>query len=115
MHGFLTAALGRTLLIMALLSCSQSGGVVDVAPEDATVNDVEAKLKELQDRFTKVSEEQARTLCGPRLDHLNRSLNFGPDYWLVEPVRIKDRMELLYELDDRLDRIEEELKDIPCR
>ena len=39
----------------------------------------------------------------------------GPDYWLVEPVRINHRMELLYELDDRLDRVEEELKDTPCR
>ena len=101
--------------MVALAACSQSGGVVDVAPEDATVKDVEAKLKELQDRFTKISEKEVRTLCGPRLDHLNRSFNFGPDYWLVEPVRIKDRMELLYELDDRLDRIEEELKDIECR
>ncbi len=101
--------------IMALAACSQSGGVVDVAPEDATAKDVEAKMKELQDRFTTISEEQVRTLCGPRLDHLNRSFNFGTDYWLVEPVRIRDRMELLYELDDRLDRIEEELKDIECR
>ena len=70
--------------------------VVDVAPEDATVKDVEAKMKELQDRFTKISEEQVKTLCGPRLDDLNGSLNFGSDYWLVEPVRIRDRMELLY-------------------
>ncbi len=99
---------------MALVACSQSGGVVDVAPEDATVKDVEAKMKELQDRFTKISEEQA-ALCGPRLDHLNRSLNFGSDYWLVEPIRIRDRMELLYELHERLDEIEEELKDIECR
>ena len=100
--------------IVALAACSQSG-VVDVAPEDATAKDVEAKLKELQDRFTKISEEQVRTLCGPRLDHLNSSFNFGPDYWLVEPVRVRDRMELLYELAERLDEIEEELKDIECR
>ena len=101
--------------IVALAACSQSGDVVGVAPEDATAKDVAAKLKELQDRFTTISEEQVRTRCGPRLDHLNRSFNFGPDYSLVEPVRIRDRMELLYELDDRLDRIEEELKDIECR
>ena len=101
--------------LVAVVSCSQSGGVVDVAPEDATVEDVEAKVRELLDRVTEISEEQARTSCGPRLDHLNSNFNIGPDYWLVEPFRIKDRMELLYELEDRLDRIEEELKDIPCR
>ena len=38
--------------IVALAACSQSGDVVDVAPEDATVKDVEAKMEELQDRFT---------------------------------------------------------------
>ena len=48
-------------MLVAVVSCSQSGGVADVAPEDATVEDVEAKIRELLDRFTEISEEQVRT------------------------------------------------------